>query len=118
MAKVKQDQGSLTDQLAKLVVIANQAGLYDASDYIANVVQEARSKDPEYQANNVINTTWELLKKAEARGVVSVSGRDILLDLRNKGVNLTEWDIHDILSKDASFYYCTVNSVKQYERRT
>jgi hypothetical protein len=33
-----QDQRSLTEQLETLVVLANQAGLYDAADYVQTIL--------------------------------------------------------------------------------
>ena len=37
---VPQHQGPLNEQLALLVPVANQLGLYDAADYLQNVVQQ------------------------------------------------------------------------------
>lgn len=38
-----QSQASLTDQLEKLIPLANQAGLYDAADYLTNVVKAQKT---------------------------------------------------------------------------
>lgn len=39
-----QSQASLTDQLKRLIPIANRQGLYDAADYLTEVVEQVENK--------------------------------------------------------------------------
>ena len=44
MANKPQSQASLLDQLKKLCVLANKEGLYDASDFVRNLVERQEKK--------------------------------------------------------------------------
>ena len=39
-----QSQASLTDQLRELIQVANMVGLYDAADFLENIMKERDAK--------------------------------------------------------------------------
>lgn len=112
MANKSQHQGALVDQLAALIPIANKEGLYDASDYIANVVKKIRSKDPEFQKEKVIATSWRMLESCHYVSVI-----DIQTKLRKAGISIYYYDIVDILREDDRFLEIRSNGCLAFERK-
>ena len=106
------DQRSTTDQLRDLIAIANQKGMYDAADYLLNVV--TRTDKKEAAADAVVEPSIQLLNDYEERELFRNDLNSVICHFWQRTGCTYPQAKHVVLSIALGFGLIAKESVKPY----